>query len=51
MASEGTGDIDRHSGACGTLAASGMSGASKVINTAFVERQNGTARHRNARKA
>ena len=39
----------------GTLAAVaaalGMSGASRAINTSFVERQNGTDRHRNARKA
>ena len=39
----------------GTLAAVaavlGMSGVSTAINTAFVERQNGTDRHRNARKA
>ncbi|HMB04498.1 MAG TPA: hypothetical protein VKP69_12265 [Isosphaeraceae bacterium] len=33
------------------VAALGMSGVSRVINTAFVERQNGTDRHRNARKA
>jgi IS1 family transposase len=33
------------------VAALGMSGASRAINTAFVERQNGTDRHRNARKA
>jgi IS1 family transposase len=32
-------------------AALGMSGVSKAINTAFVERQNATDRHRNARKA
>jgi IS1 family transposase len=32
------------------LAALGMSRASRAINTAFVERQNGTDRHRNARK-
>ena len=31
-------------------AALGMSRASRAINTAFVERQNGTDRHRNARK-
>jgi len=39
----------------GTLAAValalGMSGVSRAINTAFLERENGTARHRNARKA
>ena len=39
----------------GTLAAVvealGMSDVSKAINTSFVERQNGTDRHRNARKA
>jgi hypothetical protein len=39
----------------GTLAAVaaalGMSGVSTAINTAFVERQNATDRHRNARKA
>src|SRR4051812_2718757 len=39
----------------GTLAAVaaalGLSRASRAINTAFVERQNGTDRHRNARKA
>jgi hypothetical protein len=39
----------------GTLAAVaaalGISGVSKAINTSFVERQNGTGRHRNARKA
>ena len=39
----------------GTLAAVaavlGMSGVSTAINTAFVERQNGTDRHRNAREA
>ncbi len=39
----------------GTLAAVtaalGISGVSKAINTSFVERQNGTDRHRNARKA
>ena len=33
------------------LAALGMSKVSRTINTAFVERQNGTDRHRNARKA
>jgi hypothetical protein len=33
------------------VAALGMSRASRAINTAFVERQNGTDRHRNARKA
>ena len=33
------------------LAALGMSKASRAINTSFVERQNGTDRHRNARKA
>jgi IS1 family transposase len=33
------------------VAALGMSGVSTAINTAFVERQNGTDRHRNARKA
>jgi len=32
-------------------AALGMSRVSRAINTAFVERQNGTDRHRNARKA
>lgn len=32
-------------------AALGMSKASRAINTSFVERQNGTDRHRNARKA
>jgi IS1 family transposase len=32
-------------------AALGLSRVSKAINTAFVERQNGTDRHRNARKA
>jgi hypothetical protein len=32
-------------------AALGMSRASRAINTAFVERQNATDRHRNARKA
>ena len=39
----------------GTLAAVmlalGMSKVSRAINTAFIERENGTARHRNARKA
>ena len=39
----------------GTLAAVilalGMSRVSRTINTAFFERENGTARHRNARKA
>lgn len=39
----------------GTLAAVivalGMSKVSRTINTAFLERENGTARHRNARKA
>jgi IS1 family transposase len=33
------------------IAALGMSKASRAINTSFVERQNGTDRHRNARKA
>ena len=33
------------------LLALGMSKASRAINTAFVERENGTDRHRNARKA
>src|SRR3954469_13329618 len=33
------------------VAALGMSGVSKAINTSLVERQNGTDRHRNARKA
>jgi IS1 family transposase len=33
------------------MAALAVSGASRAINTAFVERQNGTDRHRNARKA
>ena len=33
------------------IAALGMSKASRSINTSFVERQNGTDRHRNARKA
>jgi IS1 family transposase len=33
------------------IAASGMSRASRSISTSFVERQNGTDRHRNARKA
>jgi IS1 family transposase len=33
------------------LAALGLSKASRAINTAFVERQNATDRHRNARKA
>jgi hypothetical protein len=32
-------------------AALGMSRASRAVNTSFVERQNGTDRHRNARKA
>ena len=32
------------------IAALGMSGVSRAINTSFVERQNGTDRHRNARK-
>ena len=32
-------------------AALGMSGVSRAINTSFVERQNGTDRHRDARKA
>ena len=32
------------------LLASGVSKVSRAINTAFVERQNGTDRHRNARK-
>lgn len=35
----------------GVIAALGMSSASRAINTSFVERQNGTDRHRNARKA
>ena len=39
----------------GTMAAVtralGMSGVSRAINTAFIERENGTARHRNSRKA
>jgi hypothetical protein len=33
------------------LLALGMSKVSRAVNTAFVERQNGTDRHRNARKA
>ena len=33
------------------MAALGLSSVSRAINTAFVERQNGTDRHRNARKA
>ncbi len=33
------------------IAALGMSQVSRSINTSFVERQNGTDRHRNARKA
>jgi hypothetical protein len=33
------------------IAALGMSKASRAINTSFVERQDGTDRHRNARKA
>ena len=33
------------------IAAPGMSRVSRSINTSFVERQNGTDRHRNARKA
>ncbi len=33
------------------IAALGMSRVSRAISTAFVERQNGTDRHRNARKA
>ncbi len=33
------------------VAALGMSTASRAINTSFVERQNGTDRHRNSRKA
>jgi hypothetical protein len=33
------------------MAALGMSSASRAVNTSFVERQNGTGRHRNARKA
>src|SRR4051812_25643050 len=33
------------------MAALGMSSASRAGNTSFVERQNGTDRHRNARKA
>ena len=33
------------------MAALGMSSASRSVNTSFVERQNGTDRHRNARKA
>jgi len=33
------------------IAALGVSKASRAINTSFVERQNGTDRHRNARKA
>jgi IS1 family transposase len=33
------------------ITALGMSKASRAINTSFVERQNGTDRHRNARKA
>jgi IS1 family transposase len=37
--------------AAAVLLALGMSKVSRAINTAFVERQNGTDRHRNARKA
>jgi hypothetical protein len=33
------------------IAALGMSKVSRAINTSFVERQNGTDRHRNARRA
>src|SRR5947209_1493830 len=33
------------------MAALGMSRASRAIKTSFLERQNGTDRHRNARKA
>ncbi len=33
------------------VAALGLSSASRAVNTSFVERQNGTDRHRNARKA
>ena len=33
------------------IAALGMSRVSRAINTSFVERQNGTDRHRNAREA
>jgi IS1 family transposase len=33
------------------VAALGLSRASRAINTAFVERQNGTDRHRDAREA
>ena len=33
------------------LLALGMSKVSRTINTAFIERENGTDRHRNARKA
>ena len=49
------GGEDRHRVVFGTLAAVaavlGMSGVSTAINTAFVERQHGTDRHRNARKS
>lgn len=38
-------------GTAGMLLASGISKVSRAINTAFVERQNGTDRHRNAGKA
>jgi hypothetical protein len=37
--------------AFGTMAALGMSKASRAIDTAFVERQDATDRHRNAREA
>jgi hypothetical protein len=37
--------------AAAVLLALGISRASRAINTAFVERENGTDRHRNARKA
>src|SRR4051794_10199871 len=37
--------------AAAVLLALGVSSVSRAINTAFVERQNGTDRHRNARKA
>ena len=37
--------------AAAVLLALGMSGVSRAINTAFVERRNGTDRHRNAREA
>jgi hypothetical protein len=37
--------------AAAALLALGMSKVSRAINTAFVERENGTDRHRNARKA